>query len=245
MKGTIMKNTIEILACLGVAGIIISCGGRGMQGSPFEGERSVEELLEEMRTDTALIRTLDSLAAVNIGEGARCLDAVKHTFSWDGRLWVYNQDWGGVLEIPLDYIPSDDVVQTELTYHGSTIFSPDSTVVVTVYAGFQPVGSEKYLSLVRTQYDSSEVVKLVSCEESEISFGNGSTSPVIALETITGDGIKRKERYIYSGPGPERVEYRIAVKYPDGMEDAVGNVLDMVDRYPFSPDGSDPEEFPD
>lgn len=75
---------------------------------------SVEHILSEMRNDTEWVKTLDSLAASSIGPGARCLDAVKHTFFWDDRLWVYNQDWGGVLEIPQGYVPVDDPIQDEI-----------------------------------------------------------------------------------------------------------------------------------
>ena len=95
------------------------------------------DVLAQMRNDTAWIHQLDSMAQTAIGPGARCIDPVKHTFSYDGRVWLFNQDWGGVLEIPGDYILKDDLFQTELTFHGTRAFSPDSLIAITCYAGFQ------------------------------------------------------------------------------------------------------------
>lgn len=81
-------HALMTLAALSVA--LMSCG---MQTRGKEEEtKSAEQILSEMRNDREWVNTLDSLAALSIGPGARCLDAVKHTFSWDDRLWVYNQD---------------------------------------------------------------------------------------------------------------------------------------------------------
>lgn len=52
--------------------------------------------LEAIRKDSAHIHVLDSLTGIHIGEGARCLDAVRHLFVWNGRYWLYSDEWGGL-----------------------------------------------------------------------------------------------------------------------------------------------------
>ena len=117
---------------------------------------SPEEILSQMRTDTAWICELDSLAGIAIGPGARCIDPVKHTFAYDGRTWFFNEDWGGVLEIPSDYLPEDDLNQVELSFHGTRAISPDSLVSVSFYAGFLPMDVEALCSPQIVQGRSAE-----------------------------------------------------------------------------------------
>ena len=82
-----MKNHKLFILPL-VALSVLSCGThQGDTGA----DRTVEQILSDMRSDRALAATLDSLAQLSIGPGARWLDAVKHTFSWDGRLWVFGR----------------------------------------------------------------------------------------------------------------------------------------------------------
>ena len=54
---------------------------------------TAEEMLAVMRSDTSWTRELDSMAQVAIGPGAKCIDPVWHLFSYDGRFWLFNQDW--------------------------------------------------------------------------------------------------------------------------------------------------------
>ena len=78
------------------------------------------------------------------GPGAKCLDPVSHSFTYDGRTWIFNQDWGGVLEIPADYIIEDDLWQAKISFHGTHAWSPDSTILVSFYAGFQCLDKEEF-----------------------------------------------------------------------------------------------------
>ena len=105
-----MRNTIAIISILFLS---MACGQRPKANNTPEG------ILAQMRADTSWIHELDSLSQVAIGPGARCIDPVWHTFSYDGRTWFFNQDWGGVLEIPSDYLPEDDLWQAELSFHGT------------------------------------------------------------------------------------------------------------------------------
>lgn len=126
-----MKHAYTLIPFLVV---VISCATQPKQTGP-------EAILVQMRADTSWIHHLDSLAQTAIGPGAKCLDPVSHSFTYDGRTWIFNQDWGGVLEIPADYIIEDDLWQAKISFHGTHAWSPDSTFlrdekeeVLTVFA---------------------------------------------------------------------------------------------------------------
>ena len=101
-------------------------------------------VLAGMRADTALVCHLDSLAQTALGPGAKCLDPVSHSFSYDGRIWIVNEDWGGVLEIPSGYLIEDNLQQAELSFHGTRVWSPDSLIRISFYAGFLVGDYRKY-----------------------------------------------------------------------------------------------------
>ena len=124
-----IMNRIMILTILALS--IMSCRPR------HNDVDDPADVLAQMRSDTEWIHQLDSMAQTAIGPGARCIDPVQHIFSYDGRVWLFNQDWGGVLEIPGNYIVEDDMCQAELSFHGTRAFSPDSLIAITCYAGFQ------------------------------------------------------------------------------------------------------------
>jgi len=219
--------------------IVLSCAPR--PGKTDYTSLSVEEQLEVMRTDTAWINTLDSLAEVHLGPEARCLDAVKHTFSWDDRLWIYNQDWGGVLEIPEGFVPEDDCWQAELSYHGAPIFSPDSVVYINHFEGYQSLPYDDFRTLVLSDFEKDSLIVSYSLREEIVRFKGGEESPVLIVECLNVDRIKGYFRYIYSGP--ESIEYSISIQYPSEDEEMYGNIRRMIDRYPFGPDGQTPSRM--
>lgn len=132
-----MKHAYTLIPFLVV---VISCATQPKQTGP-------EAILVQMRADTSWIHHLDSLAQTAIGLGAKCLDPVSHSFTYDGRTWIFNQDWGGVLEIPADYIIEDDLWQAKISFHGTHAWSPDSTILVSFYAGFQCLDKEEVLTV--------------------------------------------------------------------------------------------------
>lgn len=132
-----MKHAYTLIPFLVV---VISCATQPKQTDP-------EAILVQMRADTSWIHHLDSLAQTAIGLGAKCLDPVSHSFTYDGRTWIFNQDWGGVLEIPADYIIEDDLWQAKISFHGTHAWSPDSTILVSFYAGFQCLDKEEVLTV--------------------------------------------------------------------------------------------------
>lgn len=228
-------QTLMMLAALAVT--MVSCGmqTRGKE----EKQKSVEQVLLEMRNDKEWVRTLDSLAALSIGPGARCLDAVKHTFSWDDRLWVYNQDWGGVLEIPKGYVPVDDQIQAELTYHGAGIFSPDSTVYITHYEGIQTLSYEEFKSYCQNSFDADSLMIEVRSYEESLSFDDEKEFPVLIFEALNKNGVRGYFKYIYSSP--ESVEYAVSLQYLEGKDRDFEEVRGMVEKYPFGPEGQKPK----
>ena len=188
------KTLITILATICIA----ACFSHPKQAAP-------EAILAQMRADTAWIHTLDSLASIAIGPGAKCIDPVWHLFSWEGRTFFHNQDWGGVLEIPEGFLPEDDLWQANLSFHGTRAWSPDSLILITIYAGFNAMDEEVDESTVRIERNVNE------------------------------DGIVFYGRTIPNGP--YGVEYSVSLQYPDGMEDRVADILPMIERYPYGPDG--------
>jgi len=184
-----------------------------------------EEVLARMRADSAWVRELDSLAAEAIGPGARCIDPVWHLFEQGGKNWLFNQDWGGVLEIPSGYIPEDDLWQAELSFHGTRAFSPDSSVVISFYAGFQGIGDDDLVRVTRQglEEDGFTVERLdMDDKEFVVRAGNG-------------DGIRYYARHLFAdGDG---VEYAAGVQFPDGREEEVKDIIRMIRRYPLGPGG--------
>lgn len=237
-----MKHTTIALIVSSVLFAAASCAGSHSGSQAGNGrEMTVDEILEEMRTDTSWIHTLDSLAQTAIGPGARCLDAVKHTFSWDGRLWVYNQDWGGVLEIPEGFVPFDDRWQAEVSYHGAGIQSPDTFVYISHYEAFQSVSYDEFRQWTKETFDTDTLMTRVVMKEETFRFGSGHESPMLVFETLNVDGIKGYFKYIYSSQ--ESVEYAVSIQYPEDSESRYGYIRSMIDRYPLGPNGEDPRMY--
>ena len=197
----------------------------GCARSPGGGSSFPGQVLQAMRADTGWIRHLDSLSQTALGPGARCIDPVSHTFSYDGRTWLFNQDWGGVLEIPSDYIPEDDLWQAELSFHGTRAFSPDSMVIISSYAGFQCIGNDDLVQGVREGLEE-EGFTIERMERDEKEFR------IIAQGA---EGIRYYARHLFAdGDG---VEYAAGVQYPDGREEEAEEIIRMIGRYPLGPVG--------
>ena len=81
------KTLITMLTAISIVG----CVSHPKQTGP-------ETVLAQMRADTAWIRTLDSLAAIAIGPGVKCIDPVWHLFSWEGRNFFHNDVIGDAVD---------------------------------------------------------------------------------------------------------------------------------------------------
>lgn len=187
------------------------------------------------------INKLDSLAGIAIGPGAKCLDPVKRIYSFNGRQWIYNETWGGVLEVPIGCVPEDGGFQRSFSYHGAGMFTPDSLVYIKHYEGLQCFEFEDFVAITREDLSSRINTVLTSFRQDSLTFSNGSfTSPVIIAETLNEYGIKGYYRYIYVSP--KGVEYVVSFQYPADREQDYAFIREMVDRYPFSP--TRPDEMP-
>lgn len=232
-----MRRNCKYVAVIAAIAAVVACS-TGKAGQNHE-DLTVEQRLEQMRTDTVWIDYLDSLASVYVGPGAECTDAVKHTFRWDGRFWVYNQDWGGVLEIPEGFVPEDDWWQVELSYHGADIFSPDSLVCMSHFEGFQSVPYEEFKESLTESFQTDSIITWYTQREEMVEFRPGEVYPSLVFETLNADGIKGYSRYVYSSP--ESVEYSVSLQYPSDQEARYSFIRGMIDRYPFGPMGQRPQ----
>lgn len=187
---------------------------------------TTEAILAQMRADTSWIHELDSLAQVAIGTGAKCIDPVKHTFSFEGRTWFFNQDWGGVLEIPSDYMPEDDLWQAELSFHGTRAWSPDSLILVSFYAGFQGVTDEESIEATIFGLEDDGFTVLEREEKEE----------VLTIRARSIEGVNYYGRQIFANE--DGVGFMISVQYPDGKSSGVQAVIEMANRYPAGPNGN-------
>ena len=134
--------------------LLSACGQCARRGVPAtdaadDARPKPREILARMRADTSWIHRLEEMADSALGPGARCLDPVWHLFLYDGRTWFFNQDWGGVLEIPSEFLPEDDEYQAYFSFHGTRAYSPDSLVVVSFYAGGQCLTFEETCEAVQ------------------------------------------------------------------------------------------------
>lgn len=185
-------------------------------------EPSPAEILSRMRADTARVSELDSLAEIAIGPGAECIDPVQHIFSYGGRTWFFNEDWGGVLEIPADYLPEDDINQAELSFHGTRAFSPDSSVCVSFHSGYLPVDFDGYCSALveKTGGRCHDIVR-------------DNQENAITLRGRDGEGTSFWVRHVFSVV--DGVLFSVLVQYPYGRESEAACVIGMAERYPKGP----------
>ena len=211
-----MKNTI-LLAIIFIP--MLSCGQQS------KNQETPESILALMRADTAWIHELDSMAQTAIGPGAKCLDPVSHSFSYDGRVWIFNQDWGGVLEIPANYIIEDDLWQAGLSFHGTRAWSPDSLVLISFYAGFQ----------CGTNDESIEATISGLTEDGFAILERDETENVFTVRARSAEGINYYGRLLFADE--DGVEYAVSVQYPAEKSTETQAVIEMADHYPAGPSG--------
>lgn len=184
-----------------------------------------EGILAQMRADTNWIHELDSMAQIALGPGAKCLDPVYHTFFFETKTWFFNQDWGGVLEIPSDYIPEEDLWQAELSFHGTRAWSPDSLILVSFYAGFQALTKEETNEAIMSSLKENGFA-VQEWDEKE---------KVVTIRARSAEGINYYERHTLTND--DGVEFSVSVQYPDEKESDALPLIEMADRYPVGPNG--------
>ena len=211
-----MKNSILIVT---VFILMLSCGQQS------KNQETPEGILVQMRADTIWIHELDSVAQIAIGPGAKCIDPVWHIFSYEGRTWFFNHDWGGVLEIPSDYIPKDDLLQAELSFHGTSAWSPDTLILVSFYAGFQGITNEESIEATISELEEEDFTVLEWDEKDK----------VFTFRARNAEGVNYYGRRIFASK--EGVEYAVSVQWLEEKTSKVQQIIEMVDRYPTGPRG--------
>ena len=208
----------KLLLLLVILGLVCACG--------HHSEPQSVDVLAQMRADTVWIHELDSLAAIAIGSGAKCIDPVWHTFEYDGRTWFFNQDWGGVLEIPSDYIPTDDIIQAELSFHGTCAFSPDSLVCISFYSGYQSLSNADLREMI---LENLSIDGFVVTEIQD-------TKTELVIRADDNHGMTRYSRCIYAGE--DGVQYSASVVFQEGKNTEADSIIAMIDRFPIGPSGT-------
>lgn len=196
-------------------------GGRTPASGQDDRIPSAESIIARMRADTLWIKHLETLADSAVGPGARCIDPVWHLFEWEGRNWFFNQDWGGVLEIPTDFLPEDDYLQAHFSFHGTSACSPDSLVLITFYAGCRSFFVRELIEMRRASLAESGF-RILSCTERDSAF---------TIRAQSDQGIIYYGRTLVDAEAD--AEYSVSLQYPVGYD--VRDILPMIDRYPQGP----------
>ena len=213
---------VSLIICL----LLVGCQSRVTR------QQDVADILALMRSDSAYIHELDSMATLALGAEAVCIDPVWHLFNCEGGRWFHNPDWGGVLEIPAEFIPQDDWVQAVLSFHGTRAISPDTTVVVSFYGGFHFDTEEEYMeeivnSIRESSFDVTDV------DTGTVLFPDEFTATSYTVRATDGD-IKYYGRYIPMGP--DGVMFVASVTYQN--DDEIKEIIPMINLYPLSKEGS-------
>ena len=207
--------------------LVVGCSNR------VADRQDADYILSLMRSDKELIQELDSLATQALGSKATCIDPIWHLFSCDGKRWFHNPDWGGVLEIPEEFIPQDDRWQAVVSFHGTTAISLDTTVIMSFYAGFNLDDTkEEYLDdIINSMWEMS--FDVTDVDTGTVLFSDEFTTTSYTVRATDGD-IKYYGRYIPMGP--DGVMFVASVKYQN--DDEIKEIIPMINLYPLSKEGS-------
>ncbi len=137
--------------------------------------------------------------------------------------WLINDDWGFALEIPADYLVEDNPWAEHFSDHGRRVFSPDSLILISTYAGVQAlpdeeVGDDLVNSLAEDGFQISQIETV------------GRT---LIIHARNGDGINYYGRHTLANE--DGIEYAVSVQYPDEKETEAQRVIKMADRFPAGP----------
>ena len=209
--------------------LFMGCSNRAVH------RQDAADVLSEMRADTTFIHELESLATLALGAKATCIDPVWHLFYCNGRRWFHNPDWGGVLELPDGFIPQDDYVQAELTFHGTTAISEDQKITLSFYAGFQAESEQTYMEGILDSFRNHRF-NVMDIDTTMVEFPDVFPTTAYTIKVINDSGIICYGRYIPSGP--DQTLFFVTVTYQNVDEERIGGIIPMIDRYPLAENGS-------
>ena len=231
------KLFYTILVSFSLTALAAGCGNSGNNAVPWE-KMTPRQRLEAIRKDSAHIHVLDSLAGIHIGEGARCLDAVRHLFVWNGRYWLYSDEWGGLAELPSGWLPEEDLLQSELTFHGTDVWSPDSLVMMRMYSGFDSSENENEFDMRLYERLSEDGISIESWECPKDMTAYGDTKKLITISGHDTNGNSYFGRVFRDGAN--RVAHFAFLKWDISTEEDIDTLKALVDRFPFGPSGQAP-----
>lgn len=222
------KLTFIIIALV----LLCSCGPKAVSLT----ERGVADILSQMRSDPALKAYADSMGVEQLGEGTVCLDPVKHLYRRSDRHFLYNEDWGGVLELPEGWIPEDDLWQAAVSFHGTCVWSPDSTVLLSTYAGYTEPDIDRLGSACESLEEAG--FTLGAHEETWMILGD---EPARCLSILA----RGKDGIIYLGKTVttenSSIEYSVSLQYDENEKgDRIDVLKSYIERYPLGPEGQTP-----
>lgn len=221
------RTTIIIIALA----LLCSCWPK-MVGST---NRNVSCILSDMRSDPEVKAFADSMGVLQLGEGTVCLDPVKHLYRRGARWFLYNEDWGGVLKIPQGWIPEDDISQAELSFHGTCVRSPDSTVHISTWAGFSDDPDRDLES--EAQSLANHGFTVTSRSWSYVPMGE-LTVRCTETRALGRDGTTYYGRTVHSEVLD--VTYSVSILFPHGGDGSLSELMAFIERYPLSPEGKLP-----
>ena len=143
--------------------------------------------------------------------------------------WLINKDWDFALEIPAGYLVEDNPWAVHFSDHGRRIFSPDSLILISTYAGIQVLPDEE---------TGEDLVNSLAGEDFFVSQIEA-VGRTLIIHARSEEGINYYGRHTLANE--DGVEYAISVQYPDEKADEARKVIEMADRYPAGPNGKMPK----
>lgn len=223
-----MKNIVFVAICVTIT-LLMGCSNRAAH------RQVAADVLSQMRSDTVFIHELDSMATLALGAEATCIDPVWHLFYCNGRRWFHNPDWGGVLELPDGFIPQDDYVQAELTFHGTTAISEDQKITLSFYAGFQAASEQAYMEDILDSFRNHRF-NVMDIDTAMVELSDGFPTTAYTIKAINNSGIICYGRYVPSGP--DQTLFFVTITYQNVDDERISDIIPMIDRYPLAEDGS-------
>lgn len=141
------------------------------------------------------------------------------------------------MELPSGWVPEDDPWQAMVSFHGTQVWSPDSTVLLSTYAGYEDPEFDQ-LELACESL-AQQGFRLVAHEETSLFIGD-EHARCLTILARGEDGV------IYLGKivtmEDSFIEYSASLQYDEKDEDEerIGILKSHLERYPLGPEGQFP-----
>lgn len=238
-----------MVAYLAMAAILSSCRDNHRNRAEFHAtviEESdttssesdfVIEAIERMRGDMDMRSELSDYLTRILGINVTCVDPVTHIYDGDGRRFHWNNEFGDILEIPNDWIPSFSIYGLLFPYHGEPVCSPDSTCWLSPFSGYSAiyVTEKEFYEGIRKEYEKSSLIYHKGHPIYQI-LANGEKRRIHWAEGVSKDGCSRKKDYwsIVLNENEPTVDYTLSLKVLQNTPDSVKNIImKYYNEYPL------------